>query len=122
MAKRYSLRPVKPVLTEIEQCLLEITHSDLSYREAQEKYGFPKSTLQRYMLNAGLKLAHLLVPNASLRIWNLRRLLRNIDQISLEINKLATLKKYVADVTAARGVTWLNCLPSDDYTTGSSIA
>ena len=51
MAKRYSLRPVKPVLTEIEQCLLEITNGDLSYREAQEKYGIPKSTLQRYMLN-----------------------------------------------------------------------
>jgi hypothetical protein len=29
---------------------------------------------------------------------------------------VATLKKYVADVTAARGVTWLNCLPSDHYT------
>ena len=51
MAKRYSLRPVKPVLTEIEQCLLEITNGDLSYHEAQEKYGIPKSTLQRYMQN-----------------------------------------------------------------------
>jgi hypothetical protein len=51
MAKRYSLRPVKPVLTEIEQCLLEITNGDLSYREAQEEYGIPKSTLQRYMQN-----------------------------------------------------------------------
>ena len=48
MAKRYSLRPVKPVLTEIEQCLLEITNGDLIHREAQEKYGIPKSTLQRY--------------------------------------------------------------------------
>ncbi len=50
-SKRYSLRPVKPVLTEIEQCLLEITNDDLSCCEAHEKYGFPKSTLQRYMLN-----------------------------------------------------------------------
>jgi hypothetical protein len=31
---------------------------------------------------------------------------------------VATLKQYVAEVTAARGVTWLNCLPSDDYTKG----
>jgi hypothetical protein len=49
MAKHYSLRPVKPVLTETQQCLLEITNDDLIFREAQEKYGFPKSTLQRFM-------------------------------------------------------------------------
>ncbi len=75
MAKRYSLRPVKPVLTEIEQCLLEITNGGLSYREAQEKYGIPKSTLQRYMLNGtktGDSPAHLL----GLRSWNLKPLLR----------------------------------------------
>jgi hypothetical protein len=35
MAK-HALRPVKPVLTEIEQCLLEIINFDLSY-VAQEK-------------------------------------------------------------------------------------
>ncbi len=26
------------------------------------------------------------------------------------------MKQYVAEVTAAHGVTWLNCLPSDHYT------
>jgi len=77
---------VKPVLTEIQQCLLEITNDDLIYREAQEKYGFPKSTLQRFMLN-GVSSHRLLVPNASLPNWNLRPLLRNVEQISLEINK-----------------------------------
>jgi hypothetical protein len=36
---------------------LEITNGDLIYRKAQERYGFPKSTLQRYMLN-GTKTAY----------------------------------------------------------------
>ena len=123
MAKRYSLRPVKPVLTEIEQCLLEITNGDLSYCEAQEKYGFPKSTLQRYMLN-GTKTRP--SPGAKCKLTDLE--FETIAEkyrsnfIGNQQTTVATVKKYVADVTAARGVTWLNCLPSDDYTKGSSIA
>jgi transposase len=116
MAKCYSLRPVKPVLTEIEQCLLEITNGDLSYREAQEKYGLPKSTLQRYMLNgtqtrpsgAKCKLTELeFETNAE----NCRA-----NFIVNQQTTVVTLKQYVAEVTAARGVTWLNCLPGDRYT------
>ena len=117
MAKRYSLRPVKPVLTEIEQCLLEITNGDLSYREAQEKYGLSKSTLQRYMQNGTQTRPS---PGAKCKLTELE--FETIAEkcranfIGNQQTSVATLKQYVAEVTAARGVTWLNCLPSDRYT------
>ena len=44
------------------------------------------------------------------------------NYISNQQTTVATLKQYVAKVIAARGITWLNCLPPDDNTKGSSIA
>ncbi len=46
--KHYSLRPAKPVPTELDKYLLEISNGNLNLREAQEIYGFSKSTLQRF--------------------------------------------------------------------------
>jgi hypothetical protein len=60
--------------------VLEITNGDLSYHEAQEKYGIPKST-KTHPSPAGA------AANASLRSWNLKPLLRNVEQILLLINK-----------------------------------
>ena len=115
MAKRYSLRPAKPILTELEQCLLEITNGDLSYREAHEKYGLSKSTLQRYVMN-GTKTRP--SPGAKCKLTEME--FETIAEkcranyIGNQQTTVATLKQYVAEVTAARGVTWLHGLPGHD--------
>ena len=114
MEKGYSLRPAKPVLSELQQCVLEITNGDLSYREAQEKYGFSKSTLQRHAvqgsqtpLSAGAqsKLTDIEFESIAEKC--------RANFIGNQQTDVTTLKKYVADETGARGVQWLNGVPRE---------
>ena len=108
MENSYFLRPAKPVPSELEKCLAEITDGKLSYREAQEKYHFSKSTLHRYRLNgrtspvtAGAKRKL-----TDLEFESIAEKCRE-NYIVNQQTTLLMLKQYVAEVTAARGVKWL---------------
>ena len=119
MEKGYSLRPAKPVLSELQQCVLEITNGDLTYREAQEKYGFSKSTLQRHAVRGSQTPLSAGAPSklTDIEFESIAEKCR-ANFIGNQQTDVTTLKKYVADVTGARGVQWLNGVPSDKYMLG----
>ena len=100
---------MKPVPTELDECLLEISNRRLFYRETKEIHGFPKSTLQRYAVKGKKTLLSAGAPSklTDVEFWSIMEKCRT-NFISNQQTNVITLKKYVADVTDALGAQWLN--------------
>lgn len=100
---------MKPVPTELDECLLEISNIRLFYRETKEIHGFPKSTLQRYAVKGKKTLLSAGAPSklTDVEFWSIMEKCRT-NFISNQQTNVITLKKYVADVTDALGAQWLN--------------
>ena len=85
---------MKPVPTELDECLLEISSIHLFYRETKEIHGFPKSTLQRYAVKGKKTLLSAGAPSklTDVEFWSIMEKCRT-NFISNQQTNVITLKK-----------------------------